>query len=87
MVKSRLRGGERVSSFEYGMPMGKERLGSSIPDSWPLLGSKTLSITLCTVSRRAIGSFGTEAILSTEACETRHLAKLVLTFAALDPLR
>ena len=70
MVKSRLRGGERVSSFEYGMPMGKkERLGSSIPDSWPLLGSKTLSITLCTVSRRAIGSFGTEAILSTEASE------------------
>ena len=50
MVKSRLRGGERVSSFEYGMPMGKERLGSSIPDSWPLLGSKTLSITLYTVS-------------------------------------
>ena len=70
MVKSRLRGGERVSSFEYGMPMGKEeRLGSSIPDSWPLLGSKPLSITLCTVSRRAIGSFGTEAILSTEASE------------------
>ena len=66
MMKSRLRGGERVSSFEYGMPMGKERLGSSIPDSWPLLGSKTLSITLCTVSRRAIGSFGTETILSTE---------------------
>ena len=56
--KLRLRGGERVSSFEYGMPMDKERLGSSIPDSWPLLGSKTLSITLCTVSRRAIGSFG-----------------------------
>ena len=50
MVKSRLRGGECVSLFEYGMPMGKERLGSSIPDSWPLLGSKTLSITLCTVS-------------------------------------
>ena len=73
MVKSRLRGGERVSSFEYGMPMGKERLGSSIPDSWPLLGSKTLSITLCTVSRCAIGSFGTGAILSTEACETRPL--------------
>ena len=46
VVKSRLRGGERVSSFEYGMPMGKERLGSSIPDSWPLLGSKMLSITL-----------------------------------------
>ena len=23
-----------VSSFEYGMPMGKERLGSSIPVSW-----------------------------------------------------
>ena len=60
MVKSRLRGGERASSFEYRMPVGKERLGSSIPDSWPLLGSKTLSITLCTVSRRAIGSFGTE---------------------------
>ena len=56
MVKSRLRGGERVSSFEYRMPVGKERLGSSIPDSWPLLGSKTLSITLCTVSQRAIGS-------------------------------
>ena len=37
MVKSRLRGGERVSSFEYRMPVGKERLGSSIPDSWPLL--------------------------------------------------
>ena len=33
MVKSRLRGGERVSSLEYGMPMGKERLGASIPDS------------------------------------------------------
>ena len=49
MVKSRLRGGERVSSFEYGMPIGKERLGSSIPDSWPLLGSKTLSIT-CVLS-------------------------------------
>ena len=49
MVKSRLRGSERVSSFVYGMPMGKERLGTSIPDSWPLLGSKTLSITLCTV--------------------------------------
>ena len=63
MVKSRLRGGERVSSFEYGMPMGKERLGSSIPDSWPLLGSKTLPITLCTVSRRAIGSFGRPAAL------------------------
>ena len=57
MVKSRLRGGERDSSFEYGIPMGKKRLGSSIPDSWPLLESKTLSITLCTVSRRAIGSF------------------------------
>ena len=77
MMKSRLRAGERVSSFEYGMPMGKERLGSSIPDSWPLLGSKTLSITLCTVSRRAIGSFGTETILSTEACETRRFAKEV----------
>ena len=62
MVKSRLRGGERVSSFEYGMPMGKERLGSSIPDSWPLVGSKTLSITLCTVSRRAIGSFRTDPV-------------------------
>ena len=72
MVKLRLRGGERISSFEYGMPMGKERLGSSISDSWPLLRSKTLSITLCIVSRRAIGSFGTEAILSTEACETRR---------------
>ena len=71
--------GERVSSFEYGMPMGKERLGSSIPDSWPLLGSKTLSITLCTVSRRAIGSFGTETTLSTEACETRHFAKEVVS--------
>ena len=81
MVKSRLRGGERISSFEYGMPMGKERLGSSIPDSWPLLGSKTLSITLalCTVSRGAIGSFGTEAILSTEACETRRFAKEVVS--------
>ena len=33
MVMSRLRGGERVLSFEYGMPMGKERLGTSIPDS------------------------------------------------------
>ena len=40
MVKSRLRGGERVSSFENGIPMGKERYGSSIPDSWPLLGLK-----------------------------------------------
>ena len=50
MVNSRLRGGERVLSFEYGMPMGKERLGSAIPDPWTLLGSKTLSITLCTVS-------------------------------------
>ena len=36
------------------------------------LGCKTLSITLCTVSRRAIGSFGTEAILSTESYETRR---------------
>ena len=79
MVKSRLRGGERVSSFGNGMPMGKERLGSSIPDSWPLLGSKTLSITLCTVSRRAIGSFGTETTLSTEACETRRSAKEVVS--------
>ena len=79
MVKSRLRGGERVSSFEYGMLMGKERFGTSIPDSWPLLGSKTLSITLYTVSRRAIGSFGTEAILSTEACETRCFAKEVVS--------
>ena len=43
-----------------GCQKGKERLGSSIPDSWPLLGSKTLSITLCTVSQRAIGSIGTE---------------------------
>ena len=24
----------RVSLFEYGMPMGKETLGSSIPVSW-----------------------------------------------------
>ena len=79
MVKSRLCGDERVSSFEYGMPMGKERLGSSIPDSWPLLGSKTLSITLCTVSRRAIGSFGTEPTLSTEVCETRRFAKEVVS--------
>ena len=79
MVKSRLRGGERVSSFEYGVPMGKERLGSSIPDSWPLLGSKTLSITLCTVSRRAICSFGAEATLFTEACETRRFAKEVIS--------
>ena len=79
MVKSRLRGGERVSSSEYGMPMGKERLGSSIPDSWTLLGSKTLSITLCTVSRRAIGSFGTEATLFTEACETRRFAKEIVS--------
>ena len=79
VVKSRLRGGERVSSFEYRMPMGKERLGSSIPDSWPLLGSKTLLITLCTVSRRAIGSFGTGAILFTEACETRRFAKEVVS--------
>ena len=78
MVKSRLRGGERVSSFEYRMPVGKKRLGSSI-HSWPLLGSKTLSITLCTVSRRAIGSFGTEAILSTEACETHRFAKEVVS--------
>ena len=78
-MKSRMRGGERVSSFEYGMPMGKERLGSSIPDSWLLLGSKTLSITLCTVSRCAIGSFGTEATLSTEACETRRFAKEVIS--------
>ena len=62
--------------FEHGMPMGKERLGSSIPDSWPLLGSKTLSITLCTVSRRDIG---TEAILSTEACEIRRFAKEVVS--------
>ena len=61
------------------MPMGKERFGSSIPDSWPLLGSKMLSITLCTVSRRAVGSFGTEAILSTEACETRRFAKEVVS--------
>ena len=76
MVNSRLRGGERVSSFEYGMSMGKERLGSSIPDPCPLLGSKTLSIILCTVSRRAIG---TEAILSTEACETRRFAKEVVS--------
>ena len=29
VVKSRLRGGERVLLFEYGMPMGKERLGST----------------------------------------------------------
>ena len=79
MVKLRLRGGERISSFEYGMPMGKERLGSSISDSWPLLTYKTLSITLCIVSRRAIGSFGTEAILSTEACETRRFAKEVVS--------
>ena len=34
VMNSRLRGGERVSSFEYGMPMGKETLGSSIPVSW-----------------------------------------------------
>ena len=34
VVNLRLRGGEGVSSFEYGMPMGKERFGSSIPDSW-----------------------------------------------------
>ena len=71
-----MRGGERVSSFEYGMPMGKERLGPSIPDSWPLLVSKTLSITLCTVSRRAIG---TETTLFTEACETRRFAKEVVS--------
>ena len=79
LVKWRLRGGERVSSFEYGMPMGKERLRSSIPDSWPLLRSKTLLITSCTVSRRAIGSFGTEVTLSTEACETRRFAKEVVS--------
>ena len=79
MVNSRLRGGKRVSSFEYGMPMGKERLDPSIPDSWPLLESKTFSITLCTVSRRTIGSSGTEAILSTEACETRRFAKEVVS--------
>ena len=40
VVKLRLPGGERVSSFENGIPMGKERFGSSIPDSWPLLGLK-----------------------------------------------
>ena len=79
VVKSRLRGGERVSSFEYGMPMCKERLGSSIPDSWSLLGSKTRSITLCTISRLAIGYFGTEATLFTEACETRRFAKEVVS--------
>ena len=79
VMKSRLHGGERVSSFEYGMPMGKERLGSSIPDSWPLLGSKMHSITLCTVSRRSIDSFGTEATLSTEACETYRFAKEVVS--------
>ena len=79
VVKSRLLGGERVSSFVYGMPIGKKKLRSSIPDSWPLLGSKTLSTTLCTVSRRAIGSFGTEATLSTEACETRRFAKEVVS--------
>ena len=79
VVKSRLCGGERVSSFEYRMPVGKERLGSSIPDSWPLLGSKTLSITLCAVSRRAIGSFGNEVTLSTEACETHRFAKEVVS--------
>ena len=79
MVKSRWCGGERVSSFEYGISMGKERLGSFIPDSRPLLGSKKLSITLCTVSRCAIGSFGTEAILSTEACETQRFAKEVVS--------
>ena len=61
------------------MPMGKERLGPSILDSWPLLGSKTLLITLCTVSRHAIGSFGTEATLFTEACETRRFAKEVVS--------
>ena len=33
MMKSRLRVGERVLSFEFGMQMGKERLGTSIPDS------------------------------------------------------
>ena len=38
------------------------------------LGSKTLSITLCTISRRAIGSFCTGAILSTEACEIHRFA-------------
>ena len=43
------------------------------------LGSKMLSITLCTVSRRAISSFGTEVILSTEACETRRFAKGVVS--------
>ena len=79
MVKSRLRGGERVLSFEYGMPMGKERLGSAIPDPCTLLGSKTLSITLCAVSRRAIGSFGSEATLFTEACKTRRFAKEVVS--------
>ena len=79
VVKSRLRGGERVSSFEYGTPMCKESLGSSIPDSWSLLGSKTLWITLCIVSQCAIGSFGTEAILSTEVCETRRFAKEVVS--------
>ena len=62
-----------------GCQKGKERLGSSIPDSWPLLQSKTLSITLCTVSQRAIGSIGTEATLSTEACETRRFAKEVVS--------
>ena len=49
------------------------------PDLWMLLGFKTLSITLCTVSRRAIGSFGTEATLFTEACETRRFAKEVVS--------
>ena len=30
MVNSRLRGAERVTLFEDGMPRGKERLGSSM---------------------------------------------------------
>ena len=60
-------------------PYGSRYVGSSNPDSWSLLGSKTLSITLCTVSRRAIGSFGTEAILSIEACQTRRFVKEVVS--------
>ena len=77
MVKSRLRGGERVWSFEYRMPVGKERLGSPIPTS--LLVIITLSITLCPVNVPLVNPFSTEATLSTEACETRRFAKEVVS--------
>ena len=58
----------------------KEDLGPlSLTHGRSYIGCKTLSITLCTVSRRAISSFGTGAILSTEACETRRFAKEVVS--------